>query len=320
MAAHGIMFHHFHGDGHPPGQGSISADQLDAMIQWLGPGNILPAREWMQRAIHGGLRDGDLCITFDDNLRCQFDVALDVLRARGLTAFWFVYTSVMEGRLERLELYRKFRMTRFSSVDAFYDCFFKFLASGPWSDEAARGLRGFDPRQYLAAFPFYTDGDRQFRFVRDEVLGAERYQDVMDTMIADSGVSLGDLVAGLWMDDKCVRQLHDQGHVVGLHSHTHPTRLERLDREGQRAEYAANIAYLTNLLGTTPTAMSHPCNSYNATTLEVLRELGVKLGFRANMTPGFSGGPTGDLQHPRQDHANLLAEMQRGDSRLGAAV
>jgi peptidoglycan/xylan/chitin deacetylase (PgdA/CDA1 family) len=300
------MFHHFHGRGHAPGQGSISADELDAMIRRLGRENFISARDWMERAEYGRLRDNDLCLTFDDNLRCQFDVALDVLRAHNLTGFWFVYTSVLEGRLERLELYRAFRMQHFASVDEFYERFFQFVGAGAWSDEVGVGLGEFNSATYLAGFPFYSDADRRFRFVRDEILKPEKYRTVMDAMIADAGVSLTDLAGGLWMDERNLRELHDQGHVVGLHSHTHPTRLEHLDREGQLAEYSSNSAYLTRLLGARPAAMSHPCNSYNAVTFDVLRELGVRLGFRANMAAGYPG----NFEHPREDHANIMAAMR----------
>jgi hypothetical protein len=53
-------------------------------------------------------------------------------------------------------------------------------------------------------------------------------------------------------------------------------------------------------------AMSHPCNSYNQATLEILRELGITLGFRANMASGFSS----ELELPREDHANLVRAMK----------
>src|SRR6266550_8962669 len=93
MRPHGIMFHHFWDERgkHPRGQGAISGDELRAMIQFLGRDRILPAREWMEKAAAGTLREGDLCLTFDDNLRCQWDVARPVLRELGTTAFWFVY-------------------------------------------------------------------------------------------------------------------------------------------------------------------------------------------------------------------------------------
>src|SRR4051812_1212306 len=103
------MFHHFHGGAHARGQGAISAQQLDELLDFVGAGRILPALEWQERSTRGTLAPDDLCITFDDALRCQVDIALPVLESRGLTAFWFVYSSVFEGVRERLEIYRHVR-------------------------------------------------------------------------------------------------------------------------------------------------------------------------------------------------------------------
>ena len=48
--------------------------------------------------------------------------------------------------------------------------------------------------------------------------------------------------------------------------------------------------------------MSHPCNSYNDNTLNILEQLGIKLGFRANLSEGFSS----NLEIPRIDHSEIL--------------
>ncbi len=305
MPTHGVMFHHFHSAIHPAGQGSISGDELTRLIESLGPERILQARDFLWRAQHDQLNPSDLCLTFDDNLRCQYDIAVPVLEQFGLTAFWFVYTSVLQGNVEPLEIYRHFRMTQFPSLDAFYDAFFDALESSPHHTITELLLEEFNPRTYLAGFGFYTDADRKFRFVRDEALGPARYRELMDQMIADAGIDVGALAKTLWMNDDAIRSLHDAGHVIGLHSHTHPTRIEHLDEDGQRDEYFENYTYLHSLLSERPTTMSHPCNSYNATTLAILRELGITLGFRANMARGIAC----ELELPREDHANLVRAM-----------
>jgi peptidoglycan/xylan/chitin deacetylase (PgdA/CDA1 family) len=316
MAAHGIMFHHFHGRDHPRGQGSMSAEDLAALVDFVGRERFLPAKEWLRRASAGRLQPEDLCLTFDDNLKCQFDVAVPVLRELGLTAFWFVYTSVLEGQIERLEVYRAFRVTCFDHVDEFHAAFEDQVFSSECAVEAEQRLGDFEPSAYLVGFPFYSDSDRRFRFLRDEVLGPQRYVEIMDGMIAARGPGMKRLAANLWMDAARLQRLHTEGHVVGLHSHTHPTRLDRLDPRAQAEEYARNHASLRGVLGTAPVAMSHPCNSYDAGTLDVLRGLGIRLGFRANMAA--SGGS--ELEYPREDHANLLREMGTCASRSSPAT
>jgi peptidoglycan/xylan/chitin deacetylase (PgdA/CDA1 family) len=306
MQPHGIMFHHFHDRRHPAGQGSLSADELAEMILHLGPERILPAREWLARALAGALNDRDLCLTFDDNLRCQYDVALPVLREFGLTAFWFIPTAVMQGRLERLDIYRTFRVRHFDDVDDFYEEFFHTLATSQYAELAEQALATFHPSTYLAEFPFYSEADRRFRYVRDEVLGLQRYNSVMEALIGSMGVELESLAMNLWMEPDHVTSLHTDGHVIGLHTHTHPTHLARLHTQEQLREYRDNYTYLMTLLGEPPVAVAHPCNSYNDDTLAILRRLGVRLGFRSNqklIAPS-------ELECPREDQANILRAMR----------
>ncbi len=316
MPPHGIMYHHFHDDRHPAGQGSLSANDLAAMIRFLNTDRILPAREWLSRAVSGMLADHDLCLTFDDNLRCQHDVALPVLRDFGLTAFWFVPTSVMEGKLERLELYRQFRVKCFDEIDDFYEVFFRTLATCDYAERAEQALREFDPSAYLAEFPFYSEADRRFRYVRDEVLGPQRYQHMMDALIGSMGIELEALARELWMEPEQVRRLHDDGHVIGLHTHTHPTRLACLSPAEQLREYRDNYMYLLTLLGEPPPAVAHPCNSYNQDTLAILRRLGVKVGFRAN----WALAEHSELEYPRGDHTSVFREMRRGGAPYALAA
>lgn len=299
------MFHHFHeGDG-PAGVGSINARTLARMLDHLGPSRILPAAEWCSRAIRGALRPGELCLTFDDNLRCQFDVALPVLRDYRLTGFWFVATAVLQGHLSRTEVYRAFRTRYFEGGSGFYEEFLRFVDRSAEGPRVRAALEAFDPSGYLGEYAFYSDDDRRFRFVRDDVLGVEAYQRLMDEMIRARGLKLKDLGAGLWMNDDCLRQLAAEGHVIGLHSHTHPTRLAELPPPLQRREYRANHAYLTSLLGTPPSSVSHPCNSYDEQTLRILRGMGVRIGFRSNATLATHS----ELEYPREDHVHVLATM-----------
>jgi peptidoglycan/xylan/chitin deacetylase (PgdA/CDA1 family) len=307
MPAHGMMFHHFHDAHHPRGQGSISADQFRAMLHHINPRQILPAKEFLDRANNNSLRPTDICLTFDDNLRCQYDIAVPVLKEFGLTAFFFVYTSVLQGNVEPLEIYRHFRMTQFACVEDFYKEFQRELARSPLSEVIAAALDDFDPKTYLADFSFYTDEDRRFRFLRDEILGPNRYHQIMNAMLAAAGIDPKIIAKDLWMSDDCLRELHNDDHVIGLHSHTHPTRLARFSGDAQHREYAQNFTRLKNLLNEFPTTMSHPCNSYNATTLNILHDLGIRLGFCANM----SLSNPGPLELPREDHANILNQLEK---------
>ncbi|TKH33539.1 polysaccharide deacetylase [Paenibacillus polymyxa] len=308
MKPHGIMFHHFHDDGmHIRGQGSISAEKFEQMICFLQKDKtILSAAEWFYRAQKNQLRNNEICITFDDNLKCQFDIAFPVLESLNITAFWFVYTSPLIGIIEKLEVFRYFRFKYFEDIDKFYHSFFNYLNQTEYKNEIIAALSGFVPNRYLSDFPFYTENDRTFRYLRDCVLKPDRFNKVMEQMLKDYNVELSSLKDLLWMNEKDVRMLNTKGHIVGLHTHTHPTSTASLSKIEQIQEYQTNMDELTRIIGNKPYVMSHPCNSYNEDTIDVLKELKVQLGFRSNMKDGFHS----KFEYPREDHSNILKQME----------
>ena len=98
MDVHGIMFHHFHGGSHHKSQGSISSEQLVKIIEHYKK-VLIPAHDWAKKARSGTLKN-EVCLTFDDNLRCQYDIAYPILNRYGLTGFWFISTAIFDGRLD----------------------------------------------------------------------------------------------------------------------------------------------------------------------------------------------------------------------------
>jgi peptidoglycan/xylan/chitin deacetylase (PgdA/CDA1 family) len=304
--AHGIMFHYFHGNGHPVVQGSMGGEDLADMVEFIGGrANILPANDWIEKALKGSLKRDELCLTFDDGILAQKDVALPVLESIGLTAMFFVYSSVFLGGQNLLEVFRAFRTGCFESIDEFYERFFEAIEKSEYASRFDSGISGFDPNVHDVQYPFYSEEDRRFRYARDHVIGVDAYNEIMTQMIQET-TSIQDLSDSLWMRNEDLVELADAGHVVGLHSYSHPTTLNQLTLEDQRTEYEQNIEHLTDLLGVRPFAVSHPCNAYDAVTLAVLEDLGVKIGFTDNMR--MRGG--GALEFIREDQANVLAMME----------
>lgn len=303
----GVMFHHFHGGGHPAGPGAISADDLDAMIGFIGRERLLPARDWHERARTGRLAEGQLCITFDDNLRCQYDIARPVLAKHGLTAFWFVYTGANTGKSVQLEIHRYFRTTRFDGMEAFYAALFAFLKENGHAEAVRAAFEDYEPAAHFTSSPYLSDNDKRYRFLRDAALAGGAFDAAMDAMMAAMGANTGEIAGNLWMSDAELTELHEAGHLIGLHSHSHPTVMANLPAAQQRDEYRANAEHLAKVLGETVRSMSHPSNSYSADTLAILADLGIEVGFRADMAMA-KGGP---LEWPRHNHATIFAEMGR---------
>jgi peptidoglycan/xylan/chitin deacetylase (PgdA/CDA1 family) len=304
MRPRGLMFHHFTDHNHPRGQGAIDAAEFRAILDHVGLDRILPAETFLDLAEKNRLPDGALCLTFDDTLKSQFDVAWPVMQSLGLTGLFFVNTGVFCGEVQWLEVYRHFRTTAFDHIDSFYEAFDDALQQSDFAGRVNQSLERFDARSYLSAYPFYTDADRRFRFLRDDVLGPRRYDAVMLQMMAQRCVHVREIVKQLWMSEDDIRALKAHRNAVGVHSHTHPTRLAELSVDDQRVEYTLNFNHLTRILGSAPRSVAHPCNSYNNDTLAILKSLGITTGFCSNP----AGGAT-SLELGREDHSNVLRAM-----------
>ena len=304
---HSIMFHHFHGSQHPMGQGSISGDDFEEMIDWLSSRyNLLSSDIYLKRLENSNLRQNDICLTFDDALLCQVEIAVPILNKRDIQAFFFVYSSPFVDNPDPLEIYRYFRTVEFSGVEEFYTEFFE-EAETLCSDSINAAKKNYDPYSYLSAFPFYTDNDRLFRFLRDQVLGKSNYDLVMNSIMRRHNFDSAKVSSKLWMSNTHIKDLSNAGHIVGLHSYSHPTMIHTMSAEQQEWEYTQNFEHLFSILGFKPFAMSHPCGNYSDKTLSILRKLGIRIGFRSSNSITTIRSA---LEVPRDDHTIVFRKMK----------
>lgn len=314
MGTHGMMFHHFHDKkNHIVEQGSISQEDFENMLDYYGERyHLIGADEYYDKALHDDLKDQDVCVTFDDNLLCQYDIAMPVLNKRGLSAFFFAYTSPIQGKIEKLEIYRHFRHLMFTDIDEFYQAFFSVYEDRKkeFDDIDFTVENRFDADNYLAKYHFYSLNDRKFRYYRDEVLGQSRYYMIMDGMLEKYHYDVEQYAKRLWCGNRELRDISDHGHLIGLHSHTHPTRLCELDYQDQFNEYSICKEILENCTGGKEVVTaSYPCGSVNQDTEQIMNKLGIRIAFKERMIPYESR-----LMIPREDHANIMREMKRDEN------
>ena len=311
---HGIMFHHFHDDGiHTKGQGSISKDDFYKMINFIGKNNILDADIFYEKFKNKKLKENEVCLTFDDALKCQIDIALPVLEELKIKSFFFVYTSMFEGRPDNLEVFRYFRMNYFNNVDEFYNSFYKVLDKDlkTFFDNNNEKIQSTKVK-----FPFYSIEDIKFRLVRDVFLTKSQYEETMFSMIKEKQFNPIKFYPKLFFDNNDLKKLDSLGNLIGLHSHNHPTLLEKLNYDEQKNEYEQCLSSISRILNKPKTEikfMAHPCGSYNNNTLTILKELGIELGFKQMMTiepeKGMKKINNSFLEIARQDHAEIFKRM-----------
>lgn len=310
MFPHGLMFHHFHGGLHKPDMcGSLSAEDFESILLSVGIQNVVSPHEWLHRLSTGNLHEMDVCITFDDALRSQFDVCLPVLKKYNIEAFWFIYSAPFQGIYPPLDIFRRFRCQFYETTSDYYANFFKAADLNLEPIFQEQSYKDFF-YQYSNSFPFYAPDDINYRYVRDRVLEPMEYQAIVQGLIDEKGISMAELCDHLWLNENHLTSLHAEGHVIGLHSYDHPTNLASLTEQEQQDQYYRNYEHITRL-GEKPKSMSHPCNSYNDTTIKLLKDLGIVCGFRSNMT-GIQCQQINSpcLEIAREDSSSLLKKSK----------
>ena len=311
---HGIMFHHFHDGGiHKKGQGSIDKDEFYKLIKFIGRNNILDADIFFERLKKNKLKEKDVCLTFDDAIKCQVDVALPILEELKIKSFFFVYSSIFEGKPDYLEIYRYFRMNYFEDIDEFYKIFYQNLGQDlkKFFKEKSEIIK-----QKKIKHPVYSFEDIKFRLVRDFFLTQSQYDEIMISMIKEKKFNFSSFYKKLFFQEEDLKNLDKLGHLVGIHSHNHPTLLEKLSYDEQKYQYDKCQSTISNILNKPKNDinfMSHPCGSYNEDTLEILKELKIELGFKQIMTlepeKGMRKINNSFLEIARQNHSEILKRM-----------
>ena len=94
-----VMFHHFHGKNHPKTIGSVNKNELSKIIQYLKKNyNLLNAEQFLNKTKNNGLDPKDVCLTFDDSLKCQYDIAYPILQREYYCLFLSIQVFLIKGK------------------------------------------------------------------------------------------------------------------------------------------------------------------------------------------------------------------------------
>ena len=279
--SHGIIFHHFHDNKlHPKSQGSLSKTDLIKLIKFVGRKNILNADEYYDKFKKNLLKKNHVCLTFDDGIKSQFDIAKPILDEYKIKAFFFIFTSNFSQKKGLLELYRYFRNKYFKNIDDFYNLFFEILNKdlNPFYIKKKNKIELWKKQH-----SYFSLEDIKFRLVRDDYLSDDKYNIIMKKMFLLKNFTPQEHLKNLYMNKKNIIELCKKDHFIGLHSHSHHTDIKKLSFKDQFKEYKKCKSILEKILKNNKKikTMSHPCGSYNTNTFKVLENLNINLGFAA---------------------------------------
>jgi len=304
----GTIFHYFKdGKIHKDCQGALTEKEFAKIINYLRSNYVLlDADEFLFQAKQG--TPGITCITIDDGVRSQYDIARSVLNREKIKAFWFIYTSHFNDNPSRLEIYHDFRFTCYNSVDDFYCDFYRVCNESKFGMEIdIDDFSKIDVSNYRLNSDCHTVNDLRFRFIRDVILNKNQFNDIMMSLIKYKNYSISDRLNKLWISAEELKVLENEGHVIGLHSETHPTKMINNEYAVQLNEYSTNKSTLERLLGGPINCVAYPSGSYNLDTLLVMKKLNIEYAFTANRMRSLISM----LELPRRNHTEIVDEMKQ---------
>lgn len=233
---------------------------LVATIHRIGNERDAVTLDHIERVIQENPR---IMLSFDDGLECQA-LAFPLLKQYRKTGIFFLNN---DNPMER------HRMVREKMGIEFYTWFWKEI-----------GKRTPAPDHFLNEYKFYTQEDKDYRWFRD-FLHPKWHDKIMDRI--SEPIKFID-----------PREIVKEGHVIGLHSATHPRVMGAMKPHEQYDEWMENLAYLRKYQEVIELA-AYPMGRYNDVTKLILERMGITMAF-TNSTK-----TRGVFEQPRTDIKNL---------------
>lgn len=299
-----VMFHHFHGKKHLKTLGSINKKEFKKIIKHLKKNyNLLNAREFLAKANNNSLKIKDVCLTFDDSLKCQYDIAFPILKKEKITAFFFIYSSIFNKKINLMEVFRDFSNKKFNNIKDFHNLFF-LIFKKIFKNKFLKYKNNFN-KEYLKEYTFYSESDRRYRYSRDLILEKKEYEKIMTHMMNLKNYNIDKNRKNLFMNIKHLSNLVKNENIIGLHSHNHETNIKKMSKKQQLVDYKKNFNFIKKNLHTKPLSASYPFGRYNSQTLKIMKNLGIKIAFISKEISKFSR-----LKIGRIDHTNMIKKIK----------
>jgi peptidoglycan/xylan/chitin deacetylase (PgdA/CDA1 family) len=151
---------------------------------------------------------------------------------------------------------------------AFASCL-DLIAAGPMAPSLVRGLRWDDPGPHLLLT--FDDGGRSALHAADE-LSRRGWR-------GHFFIVTGRIGTRTFLDRSEIRYLHDCGHVIGSHSHTHPNIFREQPEDRMREEWRTSADILSDLIGVPCETAAVPGGDISPQVLRLADEAGFQVLF-----------------------------------------
>lgn len=304
-----VVYHYVRDLAHSryPGLKALTVDAFEGQLDYIGQHyRVCSVREVVAAARgEDGLPPNACLLTFDDGFLDHFTTVLPRLVARGLTAGFYPPAAAVEGRClldtHKIQLILAACDDTGKLARRLLD-----LIEARRNDDAMPSGEALWRRHAVASRfdgPEVVFVKRVLQRGLPEAVRSGLAQRLLEEYV---GVDDATLAHELYMEPDQLRCMARLGMDVGGHGAAHVW-LDSLPRPAQAAEIEATLGFLARIHGRPPTdwVMCYPFGSYDATTLELLREHGCALGLTTRVDVAHDLGRP--LELPRLNTHDLPA-------------
>lgn len=230
---------------------------------------------FMDSLITGELPEG-VILTFDDGLICHYEHAFKELQSRGLWGIFYIPTGVYQtGKL--LDVHRIHVLLGIIESQRIYEHLRSIITDDMLTDV---GVEAFVNDTYT------TQSNDAFSLEVKKILNYyisyEHREAVLDQLMHHFDLHGADTVEAFYINDGHIREMHENGMVIGSHTVSHPV-LSKLSEAEQVHEIQASFEYLRTVCRDPQiSTFCYPYggfHTFTAATERILTEAGCRYSF-----------------------------------------
>lgn len=298
-----VLFHHFHDKKlFYKSPGSLEKKKFSQFVKF-NKKKISSSKNFLENF---DKKKKLISLSFDDGLKCQYNLALPVLEKAKIKAFFFIPTSIFNNKKLSFEVIRYLKYKYFSDVNKFYKIFIDHINKNQKLKKKIKKNTNKLFNKIKTESPYYTKLDIEHKIIRDYLITENDYNKVILSIIKKKKINIKKIHKKLFMSKKNISKLFKLGHTIGLHSHSHNFQFHKLNYNQELREYKKNKLLLENILQSKVNVASYPFGYQTENSSKIFQKVGINFAFNKNFKKRSKNINKKNFNMSRENISNII--------------
>ena len=212
--------------------------------------------------------NNSIMLTFDDGTIDHYEIVYPILKKLNVSGLFFIPSCIKSKKMLDIQIIHKLLEVENSEILLKKIC---------------RKLDGFgiDINNYKLDKSLDSNSMALVKQLLQFKLDKDIREKILNDLANSYHINLN--VEDSYISIKHLKEMKDNNMFFGIHTKTHP-RLGLLDKDEQREEISSNLNFLKSIgiVDEDLISIAFPYGSYNDETIELMKELNIKYGFKVN--------------------------------------